>query len=65
MLTDDMHYRVKDLKTYFDQEYQDVKSEAEELTPGWGASIWEQANYFNQVYSLINLFTNNEYCARR
>lgn len=49
MLTDDMHYKVKELKDFFDQEFQDVKNEADELVTGWGSTIWEQANYFNQM----------------
>jgi hypothetical protein len=50
MLTDDMHYKVKELKDFFDQVFQVVKSEADELADVWGQYIWEQANYFNQVY---------------
>ena len=31
MLTDDMHFKVKDLKAFVDQEFQDVQYEADDL----------------------------------
>lgn len=43
MLTDDMHFRVKELKAFVDQEYQDVQAEANELMEGWGEHVWQQA----------------------
>eukprot|EP00595_Chromulina_sp_UTEXLB2642_P003341 CAMPEP_0196765758 /NCGR_PEP_ID=MMETSP1095-20130614/11878_1 /TAXON_ID=96789 ORGANISM="Chromulina nebulosa, Strain UTEXLB2642" /NCGR_SAMPLE_ID=MMETSP1095 /ASSEMBLY_ACC=CAM_ASM_000446 /LENGTH=245 /DNA_ID=CAMNT_0042124383 /DNA_START=1 /DNA_END=735 /DNA_ORIENTATION=+ len=49
ILTDDMHYRVKDLKTFFDKEFQDVQNEAEELVEGWGPHIWPQAIQYYQL----------------
>ena len=49
MLTDDMHFKVKEIKAFVDQEFQDIQLEAEELSDGWGASIWQQAMQFHQV----------------
>lgn len=49
MLTDDMHYQVKELKAFVDQEFQDVQCEAEDLLAGWGANIWPQAMQFHKV----------------
>lgn len=43
ILTDDMHNRVKDLKTFVDQEYQDVQIEADDLIEGWKDQIWPEA----------------------
>lgn len=52
MLTDDMHFHVKELKAFVDQEFQDVQYEAEELLEGWGQHIWQQAMQFHQVPTL-------------
>ncbi len=49
MLTDDMHFKMKELKSFVDQEFQEVQTEAEELVEGWGAQIWPQAMQFHQV----------------
>lgn len=49
MLTDDMHFRVKELKAFVDQEFQDVQFEAEELVEGWGQHIWPQAMQFHTM----------------
>ena len=49
MLTDDMHFKVKELKSFVDQEFQDVQVEAEDLVEGWGQNIWPQAMQFHQV----------------
>ena len=49
MLTDDMHFKVKELKAFVDSEFQDVQSEAEGLFEGWGQMIWPQAMQFHQV----------------
>jgi hypothetical protein len=49
MLTDDMHFKVKELKAFVDQEFQDVQFEADELVDGWGQQIWPQAMQFHQV----------------
>lgn len=49
ILTDDMHFRVKELKAFVDQEFQDIQFEADDLVPGWGQSIWQQAMQFHQV----------------
>lgn len=49
MLTDDMHFKVKELKAFVDQEFQDVMAEADELVEGWGAQIWPQAFQFHNV----------------
>ena len=49
MLTDDMHFKVKELKAFVDQEFQDVQFEADELLEGWGQNIWPQAMQFHQV----------------
>lgn len=49
MLTDDMHFRVKELKAFVDQEYQDVQSEANDLLEGWGEHVWQQAMQYHTV----------------
>jgi hypothetical protein len=49
MLTDDMHFKVKELKAFVDKEFQDVQFEADDLSEGWGPGIWQQAMQFHQV----------------
>ena len=49
MLTDDMHFKVKELKAFVDKEFQDIQSEADELLEGWGQHVWSQAMQFHQV----------------
>ena len=49
MLTDDMHFQVKELKTFVDKEFLDIQAEADELLEGWGQRIWQQAMQFRQV----------------
>lgn len=49
MLTDDMHFKVKELKAFVDKEFQDVQFEADDLLEGWGQHIWPQAMQFHQV----------------
>lgn len=49
MLTDDMHFKVKEIKAFVDQEFQDIQLEADELLDGWGPAIWQQAMQFHQV----------------
>lgn len=49
MLTDDMHFKVKELKAFVDKEFQDVQFEADELVEGWSQAIWPQAMQFYQV----------------
>ncbi len=49
MLTDDMHFRVKELKAFVEQEFQDVQQEAEEFLEGWSAHIWPQAMQFHTL----------------
>lgn len=58
MLTDDMHFKVKELKAFVDQEYQDVQFEANELVDGWGEHIWPQAMQFHTVcpFNLASCF---------
>lgn len=46
-----MHFKVKELKAYVDQEFQEVQAEAEDLVEGWGQNIWPQAMQFHQVFS--------------
>ena len=65
MLTDDMHFKVKELKSFVDQEFQDVQTEAEDLVEGWGQHIWPQAMQFHQVsyveisfYAFVYKFLN-------
>lgn len=53
MLTDDMHFKVKELKAFVDQEFQDIQYEADDLVEGWGQHIWPQAMQFHQVCSLV------------
>lgn len=50
MLTDDMHFKVKELKAFVDQEFQDIQFEADDLVEGWGQHIWPQAMQFHQVF---------------
>lgn len=49
MLTDDVHFKMLGLKNYLDQEFQEVRDEAEEFIKGWGGQIWPQAMQFHQV----------------
>lgn len=49
MLTDDMHFKVKELKAFVDKEFQDIQFEADDLVEGWGQHIWQQAMQFHQV----------------
>lgn len=49
MLTDDMHFKVKALKSFVDKEFQDIQMEADELVEGWGPGIWQQAMQFHQM----------------
>lgn len=49
MLTDDMHFKVKDLKSFVDQEFQDVQFEADDLVEGWSQHIWPQAMQFHTM----------------
>ena len=49
MLTDDMHFRVNEVKTYVDAEYADITSEAEDFKEGWGQGIWQQAMHLYQL----------------
>jgi hypothetical protein len=49
MLTDDMHFKVKELQSFVDKEFHDVQVEADDLVAGWGSSIWPQAMQFYQV----------------
>ena len=53
MLTDDMHFKVKELKAFVDKEFQDIQFEADELVEGWGQHIWPQAMQFHQVVSAL------------
>ena len=57
MLTDDMHFRVKELKAFVEQEFQEVQQEAEEFLEGWSAHIWPQAMQF---HTLIKKHTDEE-----
>lgn len=49
MLTDDMHFKVKELKAFVDKEFQEIQFEADDLVEGWGQHIWPQAMQFHQV----------------
>lgn len=49
MLTDDMHFRVGEIKTYVDAEIADVQAEADQLKEGWGEEIWPQAMKLYQL----------------
>ena len=55
VLTDDMHYKVKELKVFFDLEFQEVRNEADELLEGWSEHIWQEAM---QNYSVSILYYN-------
>jgi hypothetical protein len=49
MLTDDMHFHVKEMKAFIDKEFQEIQFEADDLVEGWGQQIWPQAMQFHQV----------------
>lgn len=49
MLTDNMHFKVKELKSFIDEEFQEVQFEADNLVQGWGQIIWPQAMQFHQM----------------
>eukprot|EP01038_Epipyxis_sp_PR26KG_P011888 gene11888-15906_t len=49
MLTDDMHFQLKEMKAFVDQEFQDVQFEADELVEGWGQQIWREAMRYHQL----------------
>jgi hypothetical protein len=49
MLTDNMHFHVKEMKAFVDKEFQDVQLEADDLVEGWGQQIWPQAMQFHQL----------------
>ncbi len=44
-----MHFKVKELKAFVDQEFQDIQFEADDLVEGWGQHIWPQAMQFHTV----------------
>ena len=55
MLTDDMHFRVKELKAFVEQEFHDVQQEAEEVPP-----ISSRRNFdLLSGYNLLNLVYNS------
>jgi hypothetical protein len=49
MLTDDMHYKMKEMKAFVDAEVADVQQEAAQLIKGWESHIWPQAMTFYNV----------------
>lgn len=49
ILTDEMHDRVHDVKTFCDAEYLAVKHEADDFKEGWGEEIWPQAMHFHRM----------------
>lgn len=49
MLTDNMHFKMKELKSFVDEEFQEIQAEAEHLLPGWGQVIWPQAMQFHHM----------------
>ena len=49
MLTDDMHFLLKQLKSFVEQEFEEVRAEAEEYLEGWSQVIWPQAMQFYQM----------------
>lgn len=49
MLTDDVHYKMKELKAFVDAEIADVQQEAALLAKGWEAHVWAQAMTFHNV----------------
>lgn len=54
MLTDDMHFMIKEQKAFVEQEIQDVQQEANELIDTWGDMIWQQAMQFHNVSCVNN-----------
>lgn len=52
MLTDDMHYKMKEMKTFVDSEVAEVQAEAALLGKGWEQHIWPQAMTFHNVLAL-------------
>ncbi len=64
MLTDDIHFKIKEMKAFIDQEFQDVQYDADDLVQGWAQAIWPQAMQYHQVYIrvvllLLRLFVCN------
>lgn len=49
ILTDDMHYRMNEVKAFLDVEFQEVQTEADFLVPGWGQRIWQEGVQYYQV----------------
>eukprot|EP01034_Spumella_vulgaris_P023968 gene23968-30254_t len=44
-----MHFKVKELKAFVDQEFQDIQFEADDLVEGWGQHVWPQAMQYHQM----------------
>ena len=49
MLTDEIMDNVKSLKEFVDAEFPDVQAEADDIVPGWGPAIWQEAMQFHRM----------------
>lgn len=49
MLTDEIMDNVKNLKAFVDAEFPDVQAEADDMIPGWGPAIWQEAMQFHKM----------------
>lgn len=55
MLTDDMYFRVNQVKEFWEEEYADVMNEADEFKEGLGQEIWPAAVKYYHVSSCMLL----------
>lgn len=49
MLTDEIMDNVKNLKEFVDSEFPDVQAEADDIIPGWGPVVWQEAMQFHRM----------------
>lgn len=49
MLTDEIMDNVKYVKAFVDAEFPDVQAEADDMIPGWGPAIWQEAMQFHKM----------------
>jgi len=49
MLTDEIMDNVKNVKAFVDAEFPDVQAEADDMIPGWGPAIWQEAMQFHRM----------------
>ena len=49
LLTDDVHFEIKEMKAFVELEFAEIQQEAEEMLENWGSQIWPQAMQFHKV----------------